>query len=66
MHIKSKEHGGHFVGPISNLNGNLEALLFVYDTDLIHINIKAEETVTLAHRIVILITDHPSRAAPLP
>ena len=39
---KRKGHGGHFVCPISNLTGNLEPLLFVDDTDLIHINLKAE------------------------
>ena len=39
---KSKGHGDHFVCPISNLTGNLETLLFVDDTDLIHINLKAE------------------------
>ena len=37
----SKGHGGHFVCPISNLTGHLVALLFVDDTDLIHINLKA-------------------------
>ena len=37
------------VCPISNLTINLAALLFVDDTDLIHINLKAEETVTVAH-----------------
>ena len=47
---KRKVHGGHFVCPISNLTGYLAALLFVDDTDLIHINIKAEENVTVAHQ----------------
>ena len=32
---KRKVHGGHFVGPISNLTGHLADLLFVDDTDLI-------------------------------
>ena len=45
-----KGHGGHFVCPISNLTGHLAALLFVDDTDLIHINLKAKETVTVAHQ----------------
>ena len=49
---KRKVHGGHFVCPISNLNGHLLALLFVVDTDLIHINLKEEETETLAHQII--------------
>ena len=47
---KRKGHGGHFLCPISNLIGHLAALLFVDDTYLIHINLKAEETVTVAHQ----------------
>ena len=37
---------------IYNLTGNLAALLFVDDTDLIQINLKAEETVTVAHQAI--------------
>ena len=37
---KIKGHGGHFVCPISKMNGHLAALLFVDVTDLIQINIK--------------------------
>ena len=37
---KRKGHGGHFVCPISKMNGHLAALLFVDVTDLIQINIK--------------------------
>ena len=36
---KRKVHGGHFVCPISNLTVHLAALLFVDDTDMIHINL---------------------------
>ena len=50
VHIKKKGHGGHFVCPIFNLTGHLEALLFLDDTDLIQINLKAEEIVTAAHQ----------------
>ena len=49
---KKKVHGGHFVCPISNLIGNLATILFVDDTDMIHINIKAEETVKVAHQAI--------------
>ena len=35
---------------ISNLTGHLVSLLFVGDTDLININLKAEETATVAHQ----------------
>ena len=47
---KRKGCGGHFVCPISNLTVHLAALFFVYDTDLIHINLKEEETATVAHQ----------------
>ena len=36
--------------PVSNLTGHLAALLFVDDTDLIHINLKAEKNVKVAHQ----------------
>ena len=39
---KNKGHGGHFVCPISNLTGHLEALFFVYYTYAIQINLRAE------------------------
>ena len=35
---KRKGHGGHFICPISRREGNLADILFVDDTDLIHIN----------------------------
>ena len=47
---QSKRHGGHFVCPISNLTGHLLALLFLNYTGLIHIDIKGEETVTVAYQ----------------
>ena len=43
---------------ISNLTGHIAALLFVDDTDMIHINIKAEETVTVAHQAMQDITSN--------
>ena len=47
---KRKLHGGHCMCTIYNLTGDLSALLFVDNTDLIHINIKAEENVTVTHQ----------------
>ena len=46
---KVKGHGGHFVCPISNLSGHLAAILFVDDTDILHINLNKDETVHEAH-----------------
>jgi hypothetical protein len=46
---KRKGHGGYFVCPISNLEGQLAAILFVDDTDLIHIRMDRNESVEEAH-----------------
>ena len=46
---KGKGHGGHFVCPISNLSGHLAAILFVDDTDILHVNLNKDETVHEAH-----------------
>ena len=46
---KVKGHGEHFVCPISNLSGHLTAILFVDDTDILHINLNKDETVHEAH-----------------
>ena len=35
---KRKGHGAHFICPISQRTGHLSAILFVDDTDLIHID----------------------------
>ena len=46
---KRKGHGGYFVCPISKLEGHLAAILFVDDTDLIHIRMDKNESCTEAH-----------------
>ncbi|MEJ2137350.1 MAG: hypothetical protein P8X86_19155, partial [Desulfofustis sp.] len=46
---KRKGHGGHFVCPISDLTGHLAAILFVDDTDILHIDLRANESVLEAH-----------------
>ena len=35
---KREGHGGQFICPITKMTGHLAAILFVDDTDLIHIN----------------------------
>ena len=47
---KKKGHCAHFVCPISKITGHLAAILFVDDTDLLHINLRAEESVHSAHQ----------------
>ena len=39
---KRKGHVRHFLCPISNLDVHIASLFFVDDTDMIHINLKAE------------------------
>ena len=46
---KRKGHGGHFVCPISALRGHLAAILFVDNTDLIHLDMEHDECVVEAH-----------------
>ena len=49
---KKKGHGAKFVCPISNLSHHLSSVIFVDDTDLLHINMEADETVDEAHRAI--------------
>ena len=42
-----KDHGGYFVYPISKLMGKLAAIIFVDDTDLLHIRMDKNESATL-------------------
>ena len=46
---KRKVHGDHFICPISRREGNLAAILFVDDTDLIHIDMNQDQSVHEAH-----------------
>ena len=46
---KCKGHGGYFVCPISKLEGTLAAIIFVNDTDLIHICMDKVETIVESH-----------------
>ena len=46
---KSKGHGATFLCPISQLKSKLAAVLFVDDTDVVHINMEARESVHTTH-----------------
>ncbi len=46
---KRKGHGGHFVCPISNLTVHLAAILFVDDTNILHVNLCGNKKVHEAH-----------------
>ena len=49
MHTTQKSRGGHFVYPISDLSGHLAAIIFVVDTDILHLDLRKDETVSEAH-----------------
>ena len=46
---KIKGHRGHFIFPMSRREGHLAAILFVDDTDLIHIDMNQDQSVHEAH-----------------
>ena len=47
---KRKGHGAKIVCPISLLKANVAAILFVDDTDIIHLNMEGSESVVETHR----------------
>ena len=46
---EEKGHGANIVAPISGTKLNMSGILFVDDTDLLHVNLSGDETVTEAH-----------------
>jgi hypothetical protein len=44
-----KGHGVKFYCPISNLQHHLSAILYVYDTNLLHINLTKDESIDKVH-----------------
>ena len=46
---KSQGHGGHFVCPVTKIRDHLAAILFVDDTDIVHINMDLNKTAGQAH-----------------
>jgi hypothetical protein len=44
-----KGHGAKFLCPITKINHHLSAILYVNDTDLLHINLTKDETVEEVH-----------------
>ena len=46
---KKKGHGLKLLCPISKLKGHVAAILYVDDTDVIHLNLEEEESVVAAH-----------------
>ncbi len=47
---KRKGYGAHFIAPILDISGHIVGgLLFVDDTDLVHVNKQVMETILEAH-----------------
>ena len=46
---QEKGHGAHFVCPISNLQGNLAAILFVDNTGIVHMDMCKDQSMEEAH-----------------
>ncbi len=45
----AKGHGTHFIAPLSQVRSSLSAILYVDDTDLLHLNMDGDRTVFKAH-----------------
>jgi len=48
----AKGHGVHFMAPMSLICRSLSAILYVDDTDLLHINMDAEESIVEVHAAI--------------
>ncbi len=49
---RKKGHGAKFVCPITKLTSHLSAILYVDNTDLLHINLKEEESEAMVHESI--------------
>jgi hypothetical protein len=47
-----KGHGAKFVCPISKLVSHLSGIIYVDDTDLLHINLEEDESVEVVHQVI--------------
>jgi hypothetical protein len=46
---EAKSHGAHYIAPISHMQSSLSAILYVDDTDLLHLNMDGDETIAKTH-----------------
>jgi len=49
---RKKDHGAKFLCPITQLQHHLSAILYVDDTDLLHINMTKNESVDEVHQAI--------------
>jgi hypothetical protein len=45
----AKGHGAHFTAPTSHVRSSLSAILYVNDTDLLHLNMDGDKTIFKTH-----------------
>jgi hypothetical protein len=45
----AKGHGAHFIALMSHVQSSLSAILYVDDTDLLHLNMEGYETISKTH-----------------
>jgi hypothetical protein len=45
----AKGHGAHFIAPMSHVRSSLSAILYVDDTDLLHLNMDCDKTIFETH-----------------
>jgi hypothetical protein len=45
----AKGHGAHFIAPMSHVQSSLSAILYVDNTDLLHLNMEGDETNSKTH-----------------
>jgi hypothetical protein len=45
----AKGHGAHFIASMSHVSSSLSAILYVNDTDLLHLNMDGNETIFETH-----------------
>ena len=49
---RAKGHGAQFLAPMSLVRSSLSAILYVDDTDLLHINMDTEESIGEVHTAI--------------
>jgi hypothetical protein len=45
----AKGHGAHFIAPMSHVQSSLSAILYIDDTDLLHLNMDSDKTIFKTH-----------------
>ncbi len=49
----AKGHGAHFISPMSHVHSSLSAILYIDDTDLLHLNMDRDKTIFKTHAALL-------------